>query len=268
MITYEKFTQRNVGIIRDQDCLKQATIAIGGCGGAGGEVAVTLARMGVGRIRIADPDTFDVSNSNRQYGASTKTLGQNKAEVIAASIRDINPFCQVEVFTEGITEENVETFLNGASIALEEIDFTKPYYTALFHRAARKLGISVMTALPVGWTAFFFFFVPDGMTYEEYVGLNPGSAIDEFKSHANPITAYCPEPLEYIDPELVQAVAENKVDIPAVAPSVNLTAGLLASLLYLHLSGEIDLKPIPWYYSTADMFNLLPKKNTFIQSDT
>ncbi len=255
---------RNNGIIKNQSCLEDATVAIGGCGGAGGEVAVTLARMGVGSIRLADPDVFEVSNLNRQFGSGIKTVGQNKAEVIGSTIREVNPFCQVEVVTEGITEENVEEFLSGANIALEEIDFKKPYYTAIFHRAARELGIPVMTALPVGWTSFFFFFAPDGMFYEEYVGLSGESSVEEFKTHANPVTAYCPELPSYIDPALLEAIAKDEIEIPAIAPAVNLTAGILASFVYFYLSGEKDVKPVPFYYSTADMFTSIPRENPHI----
>lgn len=264
MISYEMLTARNAGIIQNQECLRKATVAIGGCGGAGGEVAGTLARMGVGNIRVADPDSFDVSNLNRQFGSSVVSIGQNKAQVIADMISDINPHCRLRVVSDGITEENAEEFLEGADIALEEIDFTQPYYTAVFHRAARRLGISVLTALPVGWTSFLFNFVPDGMSYEEYVGLDPECEVDEFKTHSTPVTAYCPEQLRYVNPDVIQAVAERRIDIPAIAPAVNLTAGILSSFVYFYLSSKKQILPVPWYYSTGDMFELSPKKNAFI----
>lgn len=66
-----------------QDKLKNAVVGIAGTGGIGGQLAQRLVRMGVRNIKLADPDSFDVSNMNRQMGADLKHLGKNKAEVVA-----------------------------------------------------------------------------------------------------------------------------------------------------------------------------------------
>src|ERR1700751_233290 len=84
---------RNAGFISpgQQAKLAAATVAIEGLGGVGGRIAVELTRLGVGSLRIADPDTFTVTNLNRQEGSAESTLGKSKAEVIASLCRDINP---------------------------------------------------------------------------------------------------------------------------------------------------------------------------------
>ena len=68
-IDYETLVSRNVGLVASQEALREATVLIGGCGAEGGGTAITLARMGIGALRLCDPDVFDVSNLNRQWGA-------------------------------------------------------------------------------------------------------------------------------------------------------------------------------------------------------
>ena len=71
--------------------LKSAHVAVFGIGGVGGHVAEVLARSGVGELTLFDNDTVALSNLNRQLVALHSTLGQYKAEVMAARIADIDP---------------------------------------------------------------------------------------------------------------------------------------------------------------------------------
>ncbi|MDO8507220.1 MAG: ThiF family adenylyltransferase [bacterium] len=255
MIPYEALTARNAGIIQDQECLKRATVAIAGCGGAGGKSPATFARMGVGKIRLADPDTFDVSNLNRQYGSSVRTLGQNKAQAIADLVKDINPHCEVEVFEEGITEDNIASFLQGVDVAIEEIDIQAAYFSVIFHRTARAMGIPVLTGVEVGWGANLFYFDPEGMTFEEYVGIPDGASKEEIEKHPIPITAYSPEIPEYVTEDILGMIMSGEIEIPAIAPSANLTAAMIAVYTYLLLSGAKKVEPVPYYYP-VDIFNV------------
>lgn len=77
--------------------LKKAHVLLFGLGGVGSYVAEALARAGVGNLTLVDDDTVSESNLNRQLVALHSTLGQNKAQVAAARIRDINPACRVTV---------------------------------------------------------------------------------------------------------------------------------------------------------------------------
>src|SRR5262245_53759452 len=75
----------------EQDRLRTSRVAIAGMGGVGGIHLATLARAGIGSFHLADPDDFEVVNFNRQHGASVRTLGRNKALVMAEEARAINP---------------------------------------------------------------------------------------------------------------------------------------------------------------------------------
>src|SRR6186713_2900679 len=77
---YERAFQRNLGLISDdeQQVLRRACVAVAGAGGVGGLHLLALARMGIGRFHLADYDTFEVSNFNRQFGATVSSIGQSK----------------------------------------------------------------------------------------------------------------------------------------------------------------------------------------------
>ena len=75
--------------------LKNAHVAVFGVGGVGSFTAEALARAGIGRLTLVDNDTVSVSNINRQLIALHSTVGQNKTDVMASRIRDINPDCAV-----------------------------------------------------------------------------------------------------------------------------------------------------------------------------
>lgn len=79
-----------------QKKLERSAVLLFGAGGVGSYVAEALARAGVGRITLIDPDEVALSNCNRQLAALHSTLGQKKAEVMARRIQDINPQCQAE----------------------------------------------------------------------------------------------------------------------------------------------------------------------------
>jgi len=71
--------------------LSRSHVAVFGLGGVGSWCAEALARSGVGELTLIDQDTVGESNINRQLCALGSTLGQNKAEVVAARVKDINP---------------------------------------------------------------------------------------------------------------------------------------------------------------------------------
>ncbi|MEQ1592110.1 MAG: tRNA threonylcarbamoyladenosine dehydratase [Thiobacillaceae bacterium] len=87
--------------------LASAHVLIAGLGGVGSYCAEALARAGVGKLTIIDHDVVAASNINRQLPALFSTIGQSKAELMAARIQDINPACELIVIREFITPENV-----------------------------------------------------------------------------------------------------------------------------------------------------------------
>ena len=81
---------------RQMDALQQAHILLFGLGGVGGYAAEALARAGVGRLTLIDGDTVSPTNLNRQLAALSGTIGQSKADVMTARLREAAPDCVIE----------------------------------------------------------------------------------------------------------------------------------------------------------------------------
>lgn len=105
----------------EQEMLGQQTIGVVGLS-VGHSVAYALALEGIcGRLRLADFDTIELTNLNRVPG-TLFDIGVNKAVVAARRIAELDPYLPVEVFHDGITDENLDDFLRGLSIVVEECD--------------------------------------------------------------------------------------------------------------------------------------------------
>ncbi len=87
--------------------LSNKHIFVAGLGGVGSYCAEALARAGIGRLTLLDHDVVVSSNINRQLPALLSTVGQSKAELMAARIADINPDCKVTLLRTFLTTENV-----------------------------------------------------------------------------------------------------------------------------------------------------------------
>ena len=109
---------RNKITLEEQQILKSKVVGIVGLS-VGQSIALTMAMERVcGELRIADFDTVELSNLNR-LRTSLSNLGLNKTIVAAREIAEIDPFIKIEIFNEGLTEDNLETFFtNGRKIDL------------------------------------------------------------------------------------------------------------------------------------------------------
>ena len=90
------------------DRLAAAKVAVFGVGGVGGFCVEALARAGVGTLHLYDDDTVSESNLNRQIAALHSTIGQPKAEVVAARVRDITPACDVRAIRMFYLPQNAD----------------------------------------------------------------------------------------------------------------------------------------------------------------
>jgi sulfur carrier protein ThiS adenylyltransferase len=98
-----------------------ATVAICGLGGLGSNIAISLARAGIGKLILCDFDRVDITNLHRQqYQASQ--VGMYKTDALAENLRRINPYIELEAHTERITEDNAVKLLQSADIICEAFD--------------------------------------------------------------------------------------------------------------------------------------------------
>jgi hypothetical protein len=172
--SYEAAFSRNIGWFteEEQQRLKRSKVAIGGLGGVGGNHAITLARLGIGNFTISDLDTFDWPNLNRQAGAFASTMGQAKLDTMAQNLADINPEVGLHLMPNGINDENIDEFLDGANLYMDSLDiFSLAIRRKVFARC-RELGIPAITAAPMGMGTAMLAFHPKGMSFEEYFALD------------------------------------------------------------------------------------------------
>ena len=101
--------------------LKSRTVGIAGCGGLGSNCAVALARVGVGKIVIADFDKVDFSNLNRQY-FFTDQVGVTKVKALKDIIYRIDPSVQVEMHEIMLDEENIPAIFAACDVIVEAFD--------------------------------------------------------------------------------------------------------------------------------------------------
>ena len=128
LFRYDEAFARNIGWVTEaeQASLRGKRVAIAGVGGVGGVHLLSLARLGVGAFHVAEMDTFDLVNFNRQAGAMMSNLGLEKVEVMKKAALDINPNCKFEVYAEGVTLKNMDGFLDGVDIYVDGLDFLNP----------------------------------------------------------------------------------------------------------------------------------------------
>ncbi len=169
---YSDAFSRNLGWVTEveQAKLRETHVAIGGLGGVGGVHLLTLARLGIGKFSIADFDTFDIVNFNRQVGALVSTLGRPKIEVLSEMLRDINPEVELRVFPEGVQKENIDSFLDGVDVYVDGLDFFVFEARRTTFQACENKGIPAVTAAPLGLGAALLVFGPGGMSFEDYFG--------------------------------------------------------------------------------------------------
>ena len=98
-----------------------ATVAICGLGGLGSNIAVALARAGIGKLILIDFDRVDITNLHRQQYKATQ-IGRYKADALAENLSEIAPYTEVSPVTAKITEGNFADFLKGADVVCEAFD--------------------------------------------------------------------------------------------------------------------------------------------------
>ncbi len=101
--------------------VKAATVGIAGLGGLGSAVAIALARIGVGRLILADFDVIEPSNLNRQQ-YFVDQLGRAKADALVENLTRINPYVECESHTVRLTRENVPQIFGGVDVMVEAFD--------------------------------------------------------------------------------------------------------------------------------------------------
>lgn len=245
--SYGEAFSRNLGLISqgEQEKLRTSRVAIAGLGGVGGIDLVALARLGIGRFTIADADTFELRNTNRQYGAMNSTRGRHKADVMSEIVRDINPEAEVRVVREPIGPGNADSFLEGADVLVDGIDAFEIDVRRLLFRKARERGVYALGAGPVGFSTVWVVFGPRGMTFDRYFDLSDDlDAVEKFVAY---VAGMAPSMLQRKYMDLSYLDFENHTG-PSTGLACHLASGVVAAEVMKILLQRGRLYTAPYYH--------------------
>ena len=130
--------------------LLQASVAVVGLGGLGGNIVEGLARSGVGHLILIDPDTFVEHNLNRQIFSTEANLGTPKVKAARARVAEINSAVEVTSYAVEATAENLPRLLQGADVVVDALDRLPK--RLVLQDAAQRLGIPMVHGAIGGMT--------------------------------------------------------------------------------------------------------------------
>ncbi len=147
----EERYRENLPALSWDECegLREKGVCVIGCGGLGGWTAELLARTGVGRLTLVDPDAFRESNLNRQLFATERNLGQYKVEAAAERLLAVNSSVEVRIVHKSLNGENAAGLLAGHDAAVDALDNVPARVLLAAH--CRRLSIPLVHGAVEGW---------------------------------------------------------------------------------------------------------------------
>ncbi|MBE9480512.1 MAG: sulfur carrier protein ThiS adenylyltransferase ThiF [Bacteroidetes bacterium] len=131
--------------------LQTKTIGIAGCGGLGSNCAVALARVGVGKLIIADFDVVEKNNLNRQYYFFDQ-IGEKKVIALKDNIKKINPEVNVRTYNIKLNPESIVKIFNRCDIIVEAFDLAEMKQMIIETVLSEMPGKPIISGLGVaGW---------------------------------------------------------------------------------------------------------------------
>lgn len=158
----EKRYSKNLGALTAEEMrqLKTKCVFVAGCGGLGGYCIEMLGRLGIGGLTVADGDSFEKTNLNRQLLSSESNLGQSKALAAKQRLSEINSLLTVRALAVNINESNAEELLAGHDLAVDALDSTEA--RRILAGGCEKLGIPLVHGAISGWRAQISVLIPGG----------------------------------------------------------------------------------------------------------
>ncbi|MEI7690063.1 MAG: ThiF family adenylyltransferase [bacterium] len=257
--TYDEIFQRNIGVLkkRQQESLRNSMVSIAGLGGIGGILFERLVRLGIENFKVAEPDSFEISNLNRMVFSNLENIREQKVEVIVEECKKINSNIKVQVYKQGVNNENVEEFTE-ADIVIDAIEYNLTFPMYLLHETARNKKKTVLAAQALGFGASLYVFNDKSISFADYIGLkNPEhmTAI-EINNFKIPMLKFCPKIPKYVPKITALNVALRKNYIPSCSLGVMAAASLLEMAIILHIL-KLDKLPLTPDYMFIDFYELL-----------
>jgi len=255
---FKEAFSRNIGWVteKEQEVLKNKRIAIAGLGGVGGSHLLTLTRLGISNFHIADFDTFELANFNRQAGASIPHIGQPKVKTMSVMAHDINPELDIKQFDQGVNDDNLDDFLQDVDLYIDGLDFFVLDMRQKVFARCYELGIPAITAAPLGMGSALLNFIPGKMSFENYFRFKGVSPIEKqilFLIGLSPIML-----------QSAYLVDKTRIDFkhqkgPSTPMACDLCAGVVATEAVKILLKRGQILAAPWGYQFDAYRNKLKK---------
>jgi hypothetical protein len=253
-MSYDEFFGRNLGIFSaaQQQKLKDARVAIIGCGGIGGVLAVVLARSGIAHFQLMDGDCYEASNMNRQIACFCDTFGRNKAACVKEDILRVNPDAEVIVHERHLLPEDLKDVPDMGDVILPVMDEWPLSLTVL--ETVRKSKPAVM-AYPVGALGRVSVFTAQSPTVAECLVMPYGFGYEQLKEYtsrpdARRLLLYYMTDGQWRE-EWFDRWVEGKAPHAQIAPIVWITSCLAALETVKVISGRWKPVIAPYYWSVT-----------------
>jgi molybdopterin/thiamine biosynthesis adenylyltransferase len=172
--------QRNRAMlsIQQQLSLLRSKVAVFGCGGLGGYIIEELARLGVGRITVVDPDVFEEHNLNRQLLCTQELLGKKKVDAAARRVAAVNPAVRIQAFDAAFGQGNSAEILKGVTVAADGLD-SIPVRLELAE-ACNNQNIPLVHGAIAGWSGHVAVQYPgENILQHLYAGKKTGHGVEK-----------------------------------------------------------------------------------------
>jgi Dinucleotide-utilizing enzymes involved in molybdopterin and thiamine biosynthesis family 1 len=240
---------RNYPLIskEEQEILEKSTVAIAGVGGIGAWAAESLVRMGVGNIKLADLDEYEVHNLNRQAHSNSQNIGKEKVLEVESALYKINPKIKIESYTEGVNEDNIHSFLSGVDAVVDAVEYFEFPIRRLIQNESRKLGIATFLNVVGAFSVGLFIFDQTSMSFDDFIGYtNSDQKEDEFVMPFNRTIPVFPEyMIDYARKDLLKEIQARTVPITNLCAPVAIGAFWASNEIIIHLLKRRKLTVAP-----------------------
>jgi sulfur carrier protein ThiS adenylyltransferase len=136
--------------------LSQSKVLIVGLGGLGSPVALYLAAAGIGKLLLADGDSLDITNLQRQILFDTDSAGEQKAELAEERLSGLNPEIELEAIDQALTEEDLEEYVPEVDLVLDCSDNLETRKAV--NRVCVSQGTPLLSAAAIRWEGHLMMF--------------------------------------------------------------------------------------------------------------
>ncbi len=161
----------------ENESLKNAVVAVIGCGGLGGGIIEMLGRLGIGHIIAVDGDVFEASNLNRQILSHTRNLGESKAQAAVERMALVNPDIQVTAIKEVITAENGVELLQGTQVIVDAVDRVQT--RLMLQQLAENMDVPMVHGAIGGWFGQVMTIMPKDRTLDMIYSAGTAQGIEK-----------------------------------------------------------------------------------------